>query len=243
MSDDTQLTTVGERLCPDCQVEVPGLYCGMCGRRIRPGIRPVREFIAESTSYIWDVSRDFARSTWELIRRPGQLTRDFVDGLGGWRSHPARLFVNLGVVTALITRFLPSDAPLFGIGPALFGEELSLTAVLVALYALVVAPIAHWIQLRDRRPHLLESFVFVLHLFSFSFLLYPIGGLFAGLPGLWGELSSAFAPILALAVYWPLALYRFGGENRRQAGIDVLLIYVYFTLLMLPAILLESLLG
>ena len=227
------------RECPDCGVTVSALYCGMCGRRLRSRIRPLREFIADGLSHVWDFGRDTVRSIWALATRPGRLTCDFLQGLSGWRSHPGRLFVNVGVASLLATRLIPSEVPLFGLGPALFGESLTLTAFGFAIYSLIGATLAHWAVLRHRRPMVLESLVFVLHVATFSFLLYPIGGLIQVLLGAnaVADLVAVAVPVVLLAGHWIAALSRFSSGTRDQVARDALLIYGAFVLLQLPLIL------
>ena len=151
-----------------------------------------------------------------------------------------RLFMDVGVGTFLLTRLLPTEVRLFGIGPVLFSEHPAPIAWLSACYALGAAASAHWIVLRRRRPLFMESVIFVLNLTTFSFLLAPVGGflsasLAAMAPGV--QLLADLVPPLALAVYWIFALRRFNESDRPTNAKDALLIYGAFVLLVAPLLL------
>jgi len=151
------------------------------------------------------------------------------------------MFINVGVGSFLVTRFLPSDVGLFGIGPILFGDQPSLTAWLTAVLGIAAAAAAHWVVLRHRRPYAMDSAVFVLHVTAFSFLLAPVGGLMSWLlgfaaPGL--AIVADLVPVVALALYWVAALRRFNDSDRHRNALDVLLIYGVFVLMFLPLALL-----
>lgn len=176
-----------------------------------------------------------------LVAKPGQLTLDFLRGQHLALIDPVRLFVNVGVGSFLVTRLLPSDVPLFGVGPVLFGDQPSVSAWLAAVAGVAAAAVAHWLVLRRRRPYILDSAAFVLHVTAFSFMLAPLGGLLALLlramaPGL--VLIADLLPVVALALYWIFALRRFNGSDRDRNAVDVLLIYGVFVLILLPLTLL-----
>ena len=143
----------------------------------------------------------------------------------------------------LITRLIPTETPLAGIGPALFGEDTNVIDFGMALLLIPGAALAHWIPLRPRFPMLLAHVVFVLDLFAFSFLLAPIEGvlslLFDTRPVL-ATLASVLAP-LALIVYWLLALSRLTGETFRGALRLGIAIYGALLLVGLPVFLIQML--
>jgi Protein of unknown function (DUF3667) len=228
--------------CPACGSELEGPYCTSCGRRDRLPARPLR---AAGPDLLRDVAlfaRRFARSLATLVFRPGELSREYLAGHDGAYVGPARLFVDVGIGAFLLTRLLPSEVGLFGIGPTLFGEHPSAVEWLAACYGMGAAATAHWAVLRRRKPLFMESAVFVLHVTTFSFLLAPLGGLLsATLSFLASDLQflGDLAPPLVLAVYWMLALRRFTDSDRQRNAKDVLLTYGTFVVLLVPMLLLE----
>ena len=90
--------------CLNCGSELQGSYCHICGQE-RSNKAPtilgfINVFLQET--FIWDPR--FFKTFWTLIRRPGQLTKDFLAGKIVSQEHPIKL--NLFLLFVFITLFI-----------------------------------------------------------------------------------------------------------------------------------------
>ncbi len=222
--------------CLDCGNSFVGVYCGSCGQAAQSPIKPLGDFLRESLSEVFSLDGAPLRSLRALVTRPGHLSVEYLAGRRTRFLHPARLFLQVGVVAYLVTRLIPTESALFGIGPELFGDESSFADVLFAAGLIPLGATGHWLALRSHRPMFLEHFVFVLHIVSFSFLLAPVEGFLYLLTGgqpLLATANALFAPI-AWGIYWLMALSRFNERTIRQAFSDALRVYIAVLLVSLP---------
>ena len=81
------------RRCPGCDAPVTGRFCAECGQshqdvRVRFA-RWVRDYVDDT----FHLDSRFFRSLWALVRRPGQLTRAYVEGERSVWVRPFRLYL------------------------------------------------------------------------------------------------------------------------------------------------------
>lgn len=90
--------------CLNCGTELTGMYCHSCGQEAVNPNPTIGGFIFEyvSNAFMWD-SR-FLRTIWLLLRRPGQLTNEFMAGKIASYVHPLKL--NMFMLFVFITLFL-----------------------------------------------------------------------------------------------------------------------------------------
>jgi len=108
--------TVQERLrppearsesCLNCEAPLSGPFCSQCGQRDIPPYPSTRELLVDA---FWELSGwdgRFASTARELIRRPGGLTREFLEGRRARYISPLRLYLMASLVYFLIAAIAP----------------------------------------------------------------------------------------------------------------------------------------
>lgn len=90
--------------CLNCGIELKGMYCHNCGQMATSKTPTVMEFILEylNNAFIWDTK--FFQTLWNLIRRPGYLTNEYLSGKFVSQEHPLKL--NMFLLFVFITLFV-----------------------------------------------------------------------------------------------------------------------------------------
>ena len=90
--------------CLNCGAELQGKYCHVCGQEATSKTPTVGAFLVEyaNHAFIWD--SNFLKTIWNLIRRPGHLTKEFIAGKFASHEHPLKL--NMFLLFVLITLFV-----------------------------------------------------------------------------------------------------------------------------------------
>ncbi len=91
--------------CPNCSAELNGSFCAECGQRQLDLDRPFRELVAEALSTFFAFDTRLTRTVRTLIRRPGFLTREFLDGRRARYAHPFKLYFAFSLVFFLVFSF------------------------------------------------------------------------------------------------------------------------------------------
>ena len=79
--------------CPNCRTAIAGPWCYACGQRAEKYDRSVRHLIAEAFEGLTHLDGRVWTTLPKLILKPGQLTRDFLDGHRAVQIPPFRLFL------------------------------------------------------------------------------------------------------------------------------------------------------
>ena len=89
--------------CLNCGAELQGKYCHVCGQEATSQTPSVGAFIVEyaNHAFIWD--SNFFKTIWNLISRPGYLTKEFIAGKFASHEHPLKL--NMFLLFVFITLF------------------------------------------------------------------------------------------------------------------------------------------
>jgi hypothetical protein len=93
--------------CLNCGAELGGPFCSSCGQRDIPPYPSVRELAVDA---FWELSGwdgRFASTVRALIRRPGELTREFLEGRRARYISPLRLYLMCSLVYFLIAAAAP----------------------------------------------------------------------------------------------------------------------------------------
>lgn len=90
--------------CLNCQTELQGDYCHVCGQHATNAKPTVKEFILEYLNivFIWDTHT--INTIWQLLRKPGHVTKEYVSGKFVSYTHPLKL--NMFLLLVFITFFL-----------------------------------------------------------------------------------------------------------------------------------------
>lgn len=114
---------VGFKRCQNCEAPLMGTFCSSCGQRNRRRLPRLIEFMGELLGEVFEYDSRFWKTLWPLLRRPGFLTREYIDGRRVSYLPPLRMFLVLSVfffLLAGLTDNIQVDASVDGAE----GEEL-----------------------------------------------------------------------------------------------------------------------
>lgn len=81
--------------CANCGAALGGSYCAACGQRERAGRITLRHVAHQAAGELVPVDRGFAYTVVSLLRRPGLVAREYVDGVTVRYTGPAKYFTLL----------------------------------------------------------------------------------------------------------------------------------------------------
>jgi hypothetical protein len=84
--------------CLDCGAAVTNSYCSVCGQETKLHVASAREFIHEFVTHYVAIEGKLWKTLRHLILRPGQLTRDYIDGKRQRYVNPLRLFLTFSII-------------------------------------------------------------------------------------------------------------------------------------------------
>ena len=97
--------------CLNCGAALTGQFCAACGQRDIPPYPSVRELVVDA---FWELSGwdgRFAATVRALFRRPGELTRAFLEGRRARYLSPLRLYLMTSLVYFLVAAAMPKPTP------------------------------------------------------------------------------------------------------------------------------------
>lgn len=106
--NNTEETTVDSKIpyenCLNCGEKLQGGYCHKCGQQATKPVPSIAAFLLEyaSNAFIWDPQ--CLKTTWNLLCRPGRLTKDYIAGKFISQEHPLKY--NMFLLFVFITLFL-----------------------------------------------------------------------------------------------------------------------------------------
>ncbi|HMG13570.1 MAG TPA: DUF3667 domain-containing protein [Gemmatimonadaceae bacterium] len=93
--------------CLNCGAPLTGAFCASCGQRDIPPYPSVRELVVDAAAEFSGWDGRLANTLRDLIRRPGLLTHEFLEGRRVRSISPIRLYL----VTSLVYFLLAASAP------------------------------------------------------------------------------------------------------------------------------------
>jgi len=84
--------------CPNCAAILNGPFCASCGQRQMDLDQPFRDIAGEAMESFLSVDTRILRTLWPLIRRPGLLTVEFMEGRRAAYVHPFKLYFAFSVL-------------------------------------------------------------------------------------------------------------------------------------------------
>ena len=102
-TEDSQIGSQSKR-CLNCGEELMGHYCHNCGQEVLTKTPTIGGFILAylDNAFLWD--SQFLKTLWTLLRRPGQLTKEFLAGKYSSQEHPLKL--NMFLLFIFVTLFV-----------------------------------------------------------------------------------------------------------------------------------------
>ena len=106
-TDDAQLPDHPD--CLNCGTELRGQYCGNCGQRAGSRLISLWELLRDAFGDLLELDSRLWRTLIPLLIRPGQLTRDYLEGRRARYMPPFRMYLVLSVVFFVVAFFDPRD--------------------------------------------------------------------------------------------------------------------------------------
>ena len=113
------------RDCLNCGAELRGQYCGNCGQRASSRLISLWELTRDAFGDLFELDSRLWRTLIPLLIRPGELTRNYLEGQRARYMPPFRMYLVLSVVFFVVAFFDPADdlSLLFEAEPAPASEE------------------------------------------------------------------------------------------------------------------------
>ena len=96
-------------VCPNCESSNVEDYCASCGQRSGTLNIPVRAIVAETLLSMFAFDSRVWQTLFILIRRPGLLTRHYLDGKRARYVAPLRLYLFISFVAFLLLAVIPDS--------------------------------------------------------------------------------------------------------------------------------------
>ncbi len=95
--------------CLNCGTRLRGQYCGNCGQRARSRLISLWQLLNEAFGDLFEFDSRLWRTLIPLLRRPGQLTRDYLEGRRARYMPPFRTYLVLSVIFFVVAFFDPRE--------------------------------------------------------------------------------------------------------------------------------------
>ena len=95
--------------CLNCGSRLKGQYCAACGQRAHSRLISLWELISDAFGDLLEFDSRLWRTLIPLLRRPGQLTRDYLEGRRARYMPPFRTYLVLSVIFFVVAFFDPRD--------------------------------------------------------------------------------------------------------------------------------------
>ncbi len=95
--------------CLNCGAQLRGQYCGNCGQRARSRLISLWELISDAFGDLFEIDSRLWQTLILLIMRPGQLTRDYLQGRRARYMPPFRSYLVLSLIFFLVAFFDPHE--------------------------------------------------------------------------------------------------------------------------------------
>jgi hypothetical protein len=95
--------------CLNCGTHLRGQYCGNCGQRSRNRLISIWQLLREAFGDLLEIDSRLWRTLLPLLSRPGQLTRDYLEGRRARYMPPFRTYLVLSVIFFVVAFFDPKE--------------------------------------------------------------------------------------------------------------------------------------
>lgn len=96
-------------VCLNCGSRLRGQYCGSCGQRSRGRLISIWELLREAFGDLLELDSRLWRTVMPLLVRPGQLTKDYLEGRRARYMPPFRTYLVLSLIFFVVAFFDPRD--------------------------------------------------------------------------------------------------------------------------------------
>jgi hypothetical protein len=95
--------------CLNCGTRLRGQYCGNCGQRSRSRLISLWELISDAFGDLLELDSRLWQTLIPLMNRPGQLTRDYLQGRRARYMPPFRMYLVLSLLFFVVAFFDPRE--------------------------------------------------------------------------------------------------------------------------------------
>tara|TARA_R110002096_G_scaffold154_22_gene915 strand:- start:3587 stop:4981 length:1395 start_codon:yes stop_codon:yes gene_type:complete len=96
-------------VCLNCGTRLRGQYCGNCGQRSRNRLISIWQLVREAFGDLFELDSRLWKTIVPLLVRPGQLTRDYLEGRRVRYMPPFRTYLVLSVIFFVVAFFDPRE--------------------------------------------------------------------------------------------------------------------------------------
>ena len=94
-------------VCLNCGTRLRGQYCGSCGQRSRSRLISIWQLLKEAFGDLLEMDSRLWKTVIPLLIRPGQLTRDYLEGRRARYMPPFRTYLVLSLIFFVVAFFDP----------------------------------------------------------------------------------------------------------------------------------------
>jgi len=238
--------------CANCGAPLAGRFCQECGQKaVGPNVS-LHDFFHEAIHEWGHVDGKIVQSLRLLLTKPGQLTREFLDGRRERYVGPLRLYLTCTLIFFALAAVAPAaNRPFFSVTGGLKDEEtlepsrareLHEEATTRANEALIhntpkvmfvlmpVFGLLTWIFFRKAQPFYAAHLYYAIHYHAYTFLVLTAA---LGLRPLLGAISGTTLPMTLIGFAHFRSLGRvFGGPGWSRAWKGSLIFAVYSAMVM-----------
>ena len=99
----------GDVKCLNCATPLVGQYCGNCGQRARSRLISIWELLRDAFGDLFELDSRLWKTLVPLMIRPGQLTKDYLEGRRARFMPPFRTYLVLSILFFVIAFFDPRE--------------------------------------------------------------------------------------------------------------------------------------
>ncbi|HJV49067.1 MAG TPA: DUF3667 domain-containing protein [Geothrix sp.] len=99
--------TPSQRLCLNCEAELQGTFCHRCGQKAQNRRLPLKSLLHDVMHDLWHLDHKVLESLWLLVRHPGFLAEEYLNGRRVRHLPPFRLYVLSSFALFLAFSFVP----------------------------------------------------------------------------------------------------------------------------------------
>jgi hypothetical protein len=96
--------------CANCEVPLQGTYCYNCGQLAEDFHRNSWHLLVEAVESLLHLDGRLFKTLPNLFRRPGQLTRDYLQGKRAWQVQPFRMFLVILLIVLFVGHLATKSA-------------------------------------------------------------------------------------------------------------------------------------
>jgi hypothetical protein len=226
MSHDPRLPA-----CLNCGGELHGRFCHGCGQKATRPILDIHDFLHEATHEFMHLDGKIVTSMKLLATKPGQLTKDFIEGRRARYISPIRVYLTFSLLFFGLFAIVPGaseslvrvNEPKGASQPAVkleaveakydeLRETLMHNLPRVAFLLMPVFAVLTWLLYRREQPYYIPHLYYAIHFHAFVFLVLGVALLLCV-----AAKGGGGAMFLVVFPYHYIALRRvFGGSRWRS---------------------------